>query len=257
MEVVLQAPGALFDGVEDEVGVSGVKSSVQLLGNGHQVKVLHPPHLEARLLSGPLELWVVRCHPVLQERSHTWDSALFCSYRPEHTGAFPWQQAVIFNALDWWSNTAEIRVVELCNNLLKAGMGLPICEMFALETIKPLPFRLSCCHGYGDKVWSYGYILAHSRVSHWCPVLRVFPPVGRKRKSSYDVITASDGGKRITVYNIYRKRFVFVPHFNLTICTQPQLSGHWVWEIQRIFYYSICNFVTHNIVTFHGKIFIK
>ena len=62
VEVVLQVPGALFDGVEDEVGVSGVESPVQVLGDGHQVKVLHPPHLEARRLSGSLELWVLR-HP--------------------------------------------------------------------------------------------------------------------------------------------------------------------------------------------------
>lgn len=67
MEVILQVPGALFDGVEDEVGVAGVKSPVQFLGNRHQVKVLHPPHLEAWLLSGPLELWVLRCHPACRK----------------------------------------------------------------------------------------------------------------------------------------------------------------------------------------------
>lgn len=67
VEVVLQVSGALLDGVEDEVGVSGVKPSVQVLWNGHQVEVLHPPHLEARLLTGPLELWVVRCHPACRE----------------------------------------------------------------------------------------------------------------------------------------------------------------------------------------------
>lgn len=75
VEVVLQVPGALFDGVEDEVGVSGVKSPVQVLRNGHQVKVLHPPHLETRLLSGPLELWVVRCHPACREITHLWLSS--------------------------------------------------------------------------------------------------------------------------------------------------------------------------------------
>lgn len=70
MEVVLQIPGALFDGVEDEVGVTGVKSPIEVLGNGHQVEVLHPPHLEARLLSSPLELWVLRCHLASRKITH-------------------------------------------------------------------------------------------------------------------------------------------------------------------------------------------
>lgn len=63
VKIILQVSGALFDGVEDEVGVTGVKSAVQVLRDRHQVEVLHSPHLEARLLSSTLELWVLRCHP--------------------------------------------------------------------------------------------------------------------------------------------------------------------------------------------------
>lgn len=63
VEVVLQVPGALLDGVQDEVGVSAVKSPVQFLWDGHQVEVLHPPYLEAWILSCPLKLWVESCHP--------------------------------------------------------------------------------------------------------------------------------------------------------------------------------------------------
>lgn len=146
MEVVLQVPGALFDGVEDEVGVSGVKSPVQRLGNGHQVKVLHPPHLEARLLSGPLELWVVRCHPACGGIAQLRFRA-FLLDRPEDKAVFLWQQAP-----DQWGNTA---VVELCNKLIKVRVGLPICERFAVENIQPLPLRLSRCRGYKDKVLGY------------------------------------------------------------------------------------------------------
>lgn len=94
MEVVLQVPGALFDGVEDEVDISGVKPPVQVLWNRHQVEVLHPPHLEARLLSGPLKLWVLRCHRACGEIAHLRFSA-FLLHGLEHTVVFPWQQAVI------------------------------------------------------------------------------------------------------------------------------------------------------------------
>lgn len=64
VQVVLQVPRSLFDGVEDQIGVTGVESSVQVLGHGHQVKVLHPPHLETLFLPGPLKLWVMYCHAV-------------------------------------------------------------------------------------------------------------------------------------------------------------------------------------------------
>lgn len=66
VEIVLQLPRALFDCVQDEVGVAGVKTPVQVLWDGHQFEVLHPPHLEARILPSPLELGVL-CHPVGRE----------------------------------------------------------------------------------------------------------------------------------------------------------------------------------------------
>lgn len=64
VKVVLQVSRALFDGVEDQIGVAGVEAPVQVLRHGHQVEVLHPPHLETLLLPGPLELWVIRRHVV-------------------------------------------------------------------------------------------------------------------------------------------------------------------------------------------------
>lgn len=64
VKVVLQVPRALFDGVEDQIGVAGVESPVQVLRHGHQVKALHPPHLETLFLPGPFELWVMCCHVV-------------------------------------------------------------------------------------------------------------------------------------------------------------------------------------------------
>lgn len=62
VKVILQVPGALLDGVEDQIGVADVEPPVEALGHWHQVEVLHPPNLEALLLPGPVELWVMRCH---------------------------------------------------------------------------------------------------------------------------------------------------------------------------------------------------
>lgn len=92
VEVVLQVSRALFDGVEDEVGIPGVKSPMQVLRNGHQVKVLHPPHLEARLLSGPLKLCVLSCHPACRKITNLRFSD-FLLYRP--TGRTDWDSLFV------------------------------------------------------------------------------------------------------------------------------------------------------------------
>lgn len=67
VQVVLQVPRSLFDGVEDQIGVTGVESSVQVLRHGHQVEVLHPPHLETLFLPSPFKLWVMCCHAVCRK----------------------------------------------------------------------------------------------------------------------------------------------------------------------------------------------
>lgn len=84
--------------------------------------------------------------PSCQQKNHTPGVSDFLAYRPKHADGFLWQEAP-----DQWSNTAEIRVVDL----LKVRLGLPICETFALENIKPLPLRLRCYLGYKDKVYGY------------------------------------------------------------------------------------------------------
>lgn len=68
VKIILQVSWALFDGVEDQIGVAGVESPDQVLWHGHQVKVLHSPHLEAMFLPGPFELWVMCCHVVREGR---------------------------------------------------------------------------------------------------------------------------------------------------------------------------------------------
>lgn len=59
MKVVLQVPRALFDGVEDHIGIAGVEPAIQVLWYSNQVKILNPPNLQSRLLACFLKLWVV------------------------------------------------------------------------------------------------------------------------------------------------------------------------------------------------------
>lgn len=70
VQVILQVPGALLDGVEDEVGISRVEASIKILWHSHQVKLLNPPHLQACLLASLLKLRMVH-HAACMERSHT------------------------------------------------------------------------------------------------------------------------------------------------------------------------------------------
>lgn len=67
VEVVLQVTGALFDGVEDHVGIACVEPSIQVLWHSNQVKILNPPHLQSRLLSCLLKLRMVH-HAVCNEK---------------------------------------------------------------------------------------------------------------------------------------------------------------------------------------------
>lgn len=76
VQVILQVPGALLDGVEDQIGIAAVEPPVQVLRHGHQVEVLHPPHLETLFLPGPFELWVLYCHVVCRKTAR-WDSEMF------------------------------------------------------------------------------------------------------------------------------------------------------------------------------------
>lgn len=67
MEVILQVPRALFDGVEDHVGIACVESSIQVLWHRNQVKILNPPHLQSRLLACLLKLRMMH-HNVWKEK---------------------------------------------------------------------------------------------------------------------------------------------------------------------------------------------